>query len=178
MHAFGLVVTALLALGAGPAIAYAAGPYYATPSWDQTLPASTRFIVLSNFNSEAVLDRETGLVWERNASSRPGFVGTGNWQSAFDYCRNQKTGNRIGWRVPRLEEFASLVDASTSDLPVGHPFVFTYTFFWTSTTYAPLPGQAWAFKPGLSGNFLAGDKTTGNDVSFWCVRGGVGLETE
>ena len=24
------------------------GPYYATPSWDQTLPASTRFIVLSN----------------------------------------------------------------------------------------------------------------------------------
>src|ERR1044071_6059779 len=38
-----------------------AGPYYATPSWDQTLPVATRFIVLSNFNSEAVLDRETGL---------------------------------------------------------------------------------------------------------------------
>ena len=41
------------------------GPYYATPSWDQTLPSPTRFIVLSNFESNAVLDRETGLVWER-----------------------------------------------------------------------------------------------------------------
>ena len=41
-----------------------AGPYYATPSWDQT-PSSTRFVVLSNWNNEAVLDRETGLVWEK-----------------------------------------------------------------------------------------------------------------
>src|SRR5689334_6098081 len=47
----------------------AAGPYYATPSWDQTLPASTRFIILSNFTSEAVLDRDTGLVWERSPST-------------------------------------------------------------------------------------------------------------
>ena len=37
------------------------GTHYATPSWDQTLPASTRFIVLSNFNGKAVLDRETGF---------------------------------------------------------------------------------------------------------------------
>ena len=41
------------------------GPYYATPSWDQTLPSTTRFIVLSNMGGAAVLDRETGLVWER-----------------------------------------------------------------------------------------------------------------
>lgn len=53
-----------LALGTGPAKAATteAGPYYSLPSWDQTLPASTRFIVLSNFASAAVLDRETGLV--------------------------------------------------------------------------------------------------------------------
>lgn len=45
----------------------AVGPYYATPSWDQKVQCDTqatcpRFIVLSNWNSEAVLDRETGLV--------------------------------------------------------------------------------------------------------------------
>jgi len=55
-----------LAIGivAGSAVAQttANGPYYATPSWDQTMPAATRFIVLSNMASEAVLDRETGLV--------------------------------------------------------------------------------------------------------------------
>jgi hypothetical protein len=38
------------------------GPYYALPSWDQQLPASTRWITLTNWSSAAVLDRETGLV--------------------------------------------------------------------------------------------------------------------
>lgn len=41
------------------------GPYYAEPSWDQKLPAATRFVVLMDWNNEAVLDRETGLVWEQ-----------------------------------------------------------------------------------------------------------------
>src|SRR5262245_20100473 len=50
------------------------GPYYATPSWDQTVPCTSpsncpRFVVLANFNSEAVLDRETRLVWERAPST-------------------------------------------------------------------------------------------------------------
>src|SRR5208337_2627979 len=40
------------------------GPRYEPPSWDQTLPANQRFVVLTNMNSEAVLDKETGLVWE------------------------------------------------------------------------------------------------------------------
>ncbi len=53
------------------------GPYYATPSWNQQLPASTRFIVLANWSNAAVLDRETGLVWERS----PG-TGTFDWLNA------------------------------------------------------------------------------------------------
>src|SRR5262249_15328144 len=65
--AVGGLTAALLAVSPGLVEALGAtanGPYYAEPSWDQMLPASTRFIVLSNFNSEAVLDRETGLVWQ------------------------------------------------------------------------------------------------------------------
>ena len=38
------------------------GSYYATQAWDQTLPANVRFIVLSNFENKAVMDRDTGLV--------------------------------------------------------------------------------------------------------------------
>ena len=51
-----------LGVGAPAQAASGIGPYYAMPSWDQTLPAATRFIVLTNMGSEAVLDRETGLV--------------------------------------------------------------------------------------------------------------------
>src|SRR4249920_1124741 len=83
------------------------GPYYATPSWDQTLPAATRFIVLSNFNSEAVLDRETGLVWQQNP-----FRAGNTWAAAMqdlDFgCIAKTTGGRSGWRLPRLEELQSL----------------------------------------------------------------------
>ena len=71
----GFFVATMMVLGAGPAQAVtSAGPYYAEPSWDQKLQCDTqatcpRFIVLSNWNSEAVLDRETGLVWEQSPST-------------------------------------------------------------------------------------------------------------
>lgn len=44
----------------------AVGPYYALPSWDQKIAAATRFVVLTNWSSQAVLDKETGLVWMRS----------------------------------------------------------------------------------------------------------------
>jgi hypothetical protein len=51
------------------------GPYYAWPSWDQKLAASTRFVVLSNWNNEAVLDRETGLTWAEGSKSERDDLG-------------------------------------------------------------------------------------------------------
>ena len=71
----GMIFAAMLVFAAAPvaAVTTASGPYYATPSWDQQLPASTRFVVLSNWidaahplGGAAVLDRETGLVWEQS----------------------------------------------------------------------------------------------------------------
>jgi hypothetical protein len=38
-------------------------------SWSQKIPAKQRFVVLKQFNCEAVLDRETQLVWERSPST-------------------------------------------------------------------------------------------------------------
>src|SRR5688500_3125072 len=86
------------------------GPYYATPSWDQTLPAATRFVVMSNFNNEAVLDRETGLVWERSPQPPPTGV---PWSQAMATCARLSVGNRLGWKLPTIQELLSLVDRST-----------------------------------------------------------------
>ena len=59
-----------LVSGAASAQTTANGPYYGMPSWDQKLQCDSvstcpRFLVLANWNSEAVLDRETGLVWAK-----------------------------------------------------------------------------------------------------------------
>src|ERR1700693_3370881 len=78
-----------------PAQADSVGPYYATPSWDQTLPAATRFIVLSNFNSEAVLDRNTGLVWEKSPETT--LV---SWAETRSVCIKKTVGGQKGWRLP------------------------------------------------------------------------------
>jgi hypothetical protein len=153
MHAFGFLTVALLALGAGSAAADAVGPYYATPSWDQQLPASTRFIVLSNWvdsnfpaGGAAVLDRETGLVWERSPSA---LTFAFDWEGAQIHCFTSSVGNRKGWRLPTLQDLASLVDLSVAPpgptLPAGHPFQNVQRlFYWSATTLPLPPASRWA----------------------------------
>ena len=111
-----LAITALFgAFNSDPAVAQttAPGPYYATPSWDQTLPANSRFIILSNMNSEAFLDRETGLVWARAniAYSFKTFVFIEHDQRTARFkCADLTAGNRKGWRLPHADELMTLVN--------------------------------------------------------------------
>ena len=152
----------------------AVGPYYAWPSWDQTLPSNTRFIVLSNMNSEAVLDRETGLVWEKSPATTP----ASNWGSARFQCNFRSIGGRKGWRLPSVHELASLVDASVPfpaiKLPPGHPFTNVQIGYLSATTDAANTNNAWrvSFQDGSLG---ASDKQFGAPV--WCVRGAVNADT-
>ena len=155
------------------------GPYYATPSWDQKLDCTTagncpRFIVLTNWNSEAVLDRETGLVWEQSPSTS-----TPDWFLASEHCINLNAGSRTGWRLPTIQELLSLVDRSVSfpSLPSGHPFTNVQpSFYWSASTYASSTSNAWivaVFHLGIVGN---GDKSNAHFV--WCVRGGHGVDPQ
>ena len=64
--ALALLATATFANAPVKAQTFQNGPYYPNPSWDQQIPAPQRFIVLSNWGNAAVLDRETGLVWQRS----------------------------------------------------------------------------------------------------------------
>ena len=174
-HALGFIGLLILGFASTTnAQTTANGPYYAPPAWDQTLPVSTRFIILSNFNSEAVLDRETGLVWQRT----PGVGAPTSFFGARANCMAATTGNRIGWRLPSIHELHSLFDPTVTGvnavaLPAGHPFIFTAgipsSFFWTGTSLSE--NQSFAFTtriiPGPFGSF---EKT--DSARFWCVRGG------
>ena len=124
--------------------------------------------MLAAFNDEAVLDRNTGLVWERSphAASRPVF-------SASYHCLNASTGGQKGWRLPNITELASLVDPSVTTepmLPAGSPFNFgSHVFFWSGTLRHGFSDLFWSV------NFRSGivdDTEWTLTLSTLCVRGG------
>jgi len=94
----------------------------APPSWDEQINKPTRFKVLTDFGGAAVLDRETGLVWEQSQD----FI-VRKWGAAQIHCNQRIVGNRLGWRLPTIQELVSLVDPTVPfpgpGLPAGHPFV-------------------------------------------------------
>jgi hypothetical protein len=159
----------------------APGPYLATPAWDQQIACSTpatcqRFVVLSNWNSEAVLDRETGLVWERAPGDHnaDGVLDDAATQFvARGQCNRLTLGHRKGWRLPSLEELLTLIDGdptntNTPRLPPGHPFINMQGggTYWASTVREGQGGLA---------VFLGSGNITGNGSAItnlrWCVRG-------
>jgi hypothetical protein len=146
-------------------------------SWSNKIPAAKRFVVLADFNNEAVLDRETGLVWERSPSST-----LDTWSgipSVRVQCTSRTTGGRKGWRLPSMPELASLVDPSVPSpgptLPHGHPFTNVQSaVYWSATTVADIPTRAWFV------NFSGGPEGTGGEktepLHVWCVRGGMNTD--
>jgi uncharacterized protein DUF1566 len=154
-----------------------------SPSWDSTLPAATRFVVLANFANAAVLDRETGLVWERTPNAAP----PANWGEAVLHCAFSTLGGRQGWRLPTAPELLSLRDPAAAGqlLPAGHPFiavpsgnVFPGNYFWTSThtnePLGPFSGNTYmvvSFDPGAPEFVRARLAATATQTWGWCVRG-------
>jgi hypothetical protein len=155
------------------AVTTAAGPYYADPSWDQQLPAATRFVVLSNWGSAAVLDRETGLVWERSPDATQQI-----WDIAQIICGQKNVGGREGWKLPSIQELGSLADTTQSNpaLPAGHPFTNVQSSgYWSATTSALSSDDAWDiefFGGGIS------RITKSSTLRAWCVRGGPGGDVQ
>ena len=96
-------------------------------------PAAQRFVILPAFNSEAVLDKETGLVWEKSPQTT-----SARWIVAHRTCIEKNVGGQKGWRLPSLQELASLVDPSVAPpglaLPPGHPFLAVQSaVYWSAT---------------------------------------------
>ena len=103
----------------------------------------TRFLVLTNWNSEAVLDKETGLVWERSPATT-----THTWSDARFQCTGRTTGNRKGWRLPSVHELASLVHPTVAQARPSRRAIplrtSSRTGYWSATTNAESPTNAWA----------------------------------
>lgn len=141
------------------------------PTWDKTVEGSGRFKVLATFDGDAVLDKETGLVWEKrlSAAAQP-------FSGALLGCATSFTGNRRGWRLATVEELASVMDPSQANPPLaaGNPFENLVAdldvLYWTATPNPIVAGAkiAWSF---ANVGFVA-DVLLTNAVRRWCVRGG------
>jgi hypothetical protein len=131
-----------------------------------------RFVVLADFDDQAVLDRETQLVWARtpDATKRA-------WITALSACYNTQIGGRGGWRAPQMEEITTLVDRSTSNppIPAGHPFDLSNLTgdVWSATT---VPGTDTAWTQDVRNDGFLGGFPKDSELNVLCVRGGRGIE--
>ena len=148
------------------------GPFMPQPAWDRKLPALFRFYVLTDWNNAAVLDKETGLVWERSPAQ------TGSWSAARSLCANLTTGNRRGWRLPSLHELQSLMeptmDPTMLSLPLLHPFSnLQLIAYWSATIDVQNPNAAWWVSFPGGGGVGSSDVVVTGAMGIWCVRGGM-----
>jgi hypothetical protein len=146
-----------------------------TLRWDHNLPGANRFSVLPAFLNQAVLDKNTGLVWEQAPAST-----TAVFQDSTYGCANKSIGGTKGWRLPAIAELASLVDPAVAapgpTVSPGHPFSNVQSaFYWSATTHAVTPTTAWLvnFNTGLLGS---DNKSSGSRLA-WCVRGPMNADT-
>jgi len=179
-YTFGLIVLGMVAFTTSSAeAASGTGGYYATPSWDEKLTCTTttncpRFEVLTNWSKEAVLDKETGLIWQL----APGPTAV-TWEVCSTSCLTVIIGGRLGWRMPTIQELASLEDPTQTTapyIPKGSPFNnIASDFIWSATFYAPT-GYPLLIHFYAIQDFISAAST--DSYICWCVRGGSGSGTQ
>jgi hypothetical protein len=135
-------------------------------SWDMKInDATKRFIVLPAFSNQAVLDKETQLVWERT----PNNAYT-HFDGALVVCLSNARGGRKGWRLPTAAELLSLQGVGAQTLPDGHPFQYLSSGnYWTATSQPINDSLAITVNMKIF-NIAAGAKYSANAYT-WCVRG-------
>ena len=142
-----------------------------TLRWDRVVPGSERFVM--KMQDEAILDTETGLVWQRTLGLSSGH----QWNVARIFCPNTTIGGRKGWRLPSVQELGSLLIAddslfsSTPKLPVGHPFIGVQAARYWSATLDAFSPTARAWSVSLS-HGTVGSEQHSELGHVWCVRGG------
>ena len=97
-------------------------------------------------NDEVIIDSATGLMWTRDAAPAEFPL---PWQEGLDFIADLNQAGFAGyhdWKLPNRKELFSLMDHHqiNPSLPMKHPFINVFPgYYWTSTTCARLPDQAW-----------------------------------
>jgi hypothetical protein len=153
------------------------------PTWDQTLQCDTtacpRFVLV--MGGAGVLDKETGLVWEKSPSTTAVSL-----SDAQVRCNLLTAGGRLGWRLPSVQDLASLVDptvpAPGPKLPSGHPFTSVLAgnddFYWSANCNVSNGCNSYEWAVGFGVNIGGYSQIPGYMRYVWCVRGGQGVDAQ
>ncbi|MFO7965820.1 MAG: DUF1566 domain-containing protein [Desulfobacterales bacterium] len=120
---------------------------------------------------DSVLDRLTGLEWTQNAALTDVPL---TWHEAAEYVEEMNRTLRDSarrWRLPTRSDLFSLISHDTVNpaLPEPHPFTNVFNgYYWTGTSCARLPDQAWYVHLG-GGRVFKGMKH--GSYMVWPVRG-------
>jgi len=142
--------------------------------------ASPRF---TDNSDGTVTDNLTGLIWLKNANCSATLGGVAKtttlvWADALTWSNNMANGScglsdgsvAGDWRLPNINELASLIDyqvGSAPRIPSGHPFSSVQSsLYWSSTSYRPRLSSAWVV------NFTTGNTDSSGKTDFyvWPVR--------
>jgi len=98
-------------------------------------PAGDRYEVVG----DTVTDRTTGLTWTRGNVSDKRL----DFKGAEKACADLELDGG-GWRLPTIRELLTLVDYDRHEPTIDPVFECEPSWYWTSTPYAPSPGDyAW-----------------------------------
>ena len=104
----------------------------------------TRFV---DNGDGTIIDKKTGLVWVKSPHTDlpDNFKKELTWKDAIQACKDLNFAGHKDWRLPTVEELASLVDYSKRE-PAIDTKVFPDTkssWYWSSTPLAGNDGVAW-----------------------------------
>jgi hypothetical protein len=157
------IVAAIATACAGLALANTAGAVDLR-DWGRKFATSERFVVLAQFNNEAVIDKETQLVWMKTSRV------ANHYSTAYLLCIMADTGGRHGWRLPTAPEMASLMATAATSMP--SVFAIPSGRYWTSSEHP----QAHQYNYQYAMTIQAPDGAMSTEVKtelrpFVCVRG-------
>jgi hypothetical protein len=153
-----------------------------TPVTDPNAVVDPRFTEGQDAEKDCMIDNLTGLMWPKNANL---FATLKSWNDALSVvAKMNTTSDAIGyelcghndWHLPTVNELASLVNYSQASSAnwlnkQGFSNVQQDSFYWSSTTRAPLHGNmAWCVYFGDGGYLGSIGKDEYYELWVWPVR--------
>ena len=122
-----------------------------------------------NGKEEIVYDSTNNLEWTKIIVDEDNKEKDLSWKAALKECEDLEYAGETDWRLPNINELASLIDYSRSNPASAFPGLKSLTF-WSSTSYVANPSKAWIVDISSGTVEESMGKSGGITANILCVR--------